>query len=414
MVPGTKWRRVWQVAWQVLWSHPITELRLSTMPKRCDPELLWLLISLLGGVVIAACTPTSTHTHDPAPWATLSKYTGWIYFMCWSVSFYPQVYLNWNRKSTVGLSFDYQLLNFVGFSCYAAFNCGLYWSPDIQQEYRQTHNNTNAAVQLNDVFFSIHALALTCVTLFQIYWYRHNTSVVVAKDTTTPYHQYQQPQNSMEDYPQAGMYGTLSTPPRTPTNTTLKSSSKYINCLKHSMYVVVGVFVISVAVVCTLTWVQVNVVALTWLNVLYYLSSAKLAVTIVKYIPQVYENYSRKSTNGWNIWNVLLDFSGGSLSIAQLLIDCGSTGNWAGITGDPVKFMLGFVSIVFDIIFMVQHYCIYRGGGGSRKYNHRNTSEALLSNQSFGSHAEDDEWMNIHNEDRGDAPKNLYDSWLDN
>ena len=78
------------------------------------------------------------------------------------------------------------------------------------------------------------------------------------------------------------------------------------------------------------------------------------------YIPQVYENWRRKSTDGWNIWNVLLDFGGGSLSICQLMIDCGSTGNWSGLTGDPVKFLLGFVSIIFDLVFMIQHYCLYR------------------------------------------------------
>jgi cystinosin len=34
--------------------------------------------------------------------------------------------------------------------------------------------------------------------------------------------------------------------------------------------------------------------------------------------------------------------------------------NWEGVTGDPVKFGLGFVSMVFDVIFMIQHYILYR------------------------------------------------------
>jgi len=37
---------------------------------------------------------------------------------------------------------------------------------------------------------------------------------------------------------------------------------------------------------------------------------------------QVYMNWYRKSTVGWNVYNVLLDFTGGWLSLAQLLIDC--------------------------------------------------------------------------------------------
>lgn len=38
----------------------------------------------------------------------ISTSVGWTYFLAWSVSFYPQVWLNWKRKSVVGLSFDYE------------------------------------------------------------------------------------------------------------------------------------------------------------------------------------------------------------------------------------------------------------------------------------------------------------------
>jgi len=41
---------------------------------------------------------------------------------------------------------------------------------------------------------------------------------------------------------------------------------------------------------------------------------AKALITFVKYLPQVYLNYKRKSTVGWSLANVLLDFTGGSLS----------------------------------------------------------------------------------------------------
>jgi cystinosin len=38
--------------------------------------------------------------------------------------------------------------------------------------------------------------------------------------------------------------------------------------------------------------------------------------------------------------------------------------DWSGITGNPVKFALGNFAIFFDIIFMVQHYWLYRGAKG--------------------------------------------------
>lgn len=71
-------------------------------------------------------------------------------------------------------------------------------------------------------------------------------------------------------------------------------------------------------------------------------------------------NFLRKSTIGWSMANVMLDFTGGMLSLLQLFIDGASTHNWSGVIGNPVKFGLGFISMGFDIIFMVQHFVVYR------------------------------------------------------
>lgn len=48
------------------------------------------------------------------------------------------------------------------------------------------------------------------------------------------------------------------------------------------------------------------------------------------------------------------------LSIGQLAIDAFLQGSVAGIMGNEVKLILGMVSIFFDVIFMVQHYYLYR------------------------------------------------------
>lgn len=56
---------------------------------------------------------------------------------------------------------------------------------------------------------------------------------------------------------------------------------------------------------------------------------------------------------------ILFDFSGGILSLAQLVIDSSFNQDWSGITGNPAKFILSNVSIVFDLLFMVQHYVLY-------------------------------------------------------
>jgi cystinosin len=85
-----------------------------------------------------------------------------------------------------------------------------------------------------------------------------------------------------------------------------------------------------------------------------------LITVVIKYIPQAWVNYKRKSTVGWSIYPMLLDFSGSIFSLGQLFIDSSLQGSWEGVTGNPVKFGLGNISIIFDIIFICQHYILYR------------------------------------------------------
>ena len=93
---------------------------------------------------------------------------------------------------------------------------------------------------------------------------------------------------------------------------------------------------------------------------IYTLGYVKLTTVIVKYIPQAWLNYKRKSTVGWSIYPMLLDFAGGWLSLAQLVIDSSLQNDWSGVKGNPVKFGLGNITIIFDIIFILQHYVLYR------------------------------------------------------
>ena len=77
-------------------------------------------------------------------------------------------------------------------------------------------------------------------------------------------------------------------------------------------------------------------------------------------MPQVALNYKRQSTVGWSIGTILLDLAGGVLSMLQLVLDSSLQSDWSGITGNPVKLLLGNVTIFFDAIFCIQHYVLYR------------------------------------------------------
>ena len=90
-----------------------------------------------------------------------------------------------------------------------------------------------------------------------------------------------------------------------------------------------------------------------WLDYLYYLSYMKVLITIVKYIPQVLLNMKRKSCVGWNIWNILLDITGGILSPIQLVGDGIDLNDLSSIARNSAKLGLSAVSIFFGVSFVL-------------------------------------------------------------
>ncbi|XP_036323473.1 cystinosin homolog, partial [Rhagoletis pomonella] len=233
----------------------------------------------------------------------ISVVFGWLYFVAWSISFYPQIYINFKRKSVVGLNFDFLALNLVGFVLYSIFNCGLYWIPEIQAEYASRHPRGLNPVLLNDVVFALHAVFATILTIIQCLIYERGQQRI----------------------------------------------SKIASGI-------LGVFAIIVLVIVILAAVDV----LNWLDFLYYCSYIKLSITIIKYVPQALMNYRRKSTLGWSIGNILLDFTGGTLSMLQMILNAYNYDDWVSIFGDPTKFGLGLFSVLFDVLFILQHYVFYR------------------------------------------------------
>ena len=104
-------------------------------------------------------------------------------------------------------------------------------------------------------------------------------------------------------------------------------------------------------------------------------------MTLVKYSPQAYVNYMRKSTVGWSILPVLMDLLGGVLSVAQLIIDSSLQKDWSGLTGNPVKLGIGNASIVFDILFILQHYILYPVSKDQDKVAQQREQEVLLGEE---------------------------------
>ena len=44
----------------------------------------------------------------------------------------------------------------------------------------------------------------------------------------------------------------------------------------------------------------------------------------------------------------------------MLIYYCNFLDDWQSNFGNPTKLLLGIVTIIFDVMFIVQHYCLYR------------------------------------------------------
>lgn len=237
---------------------------------------------------------------------------------CWSASFYPQPLLNWRRKSTQGLTKDYPALNVLGFISYTISTSCFLYSPQIRAQYAARHPNAPIpTVRFNDFAFAAHALVLVLVTYSQFWTRLWGFEVSKGKQT-----------NNVTRFV---IVGSITT---------------------------VIVFIFRAAT--NETKIQYDSNLWTWVDVIYIFGYIKLLATLLKYIPQAHFNYTQKSTEGWSIGQVLFDFAGGILSLGQLFIDASFQGDWSGITGNPAKFGLSNISVFFDVIFMIQHFWLYR------------------------------------------------------
>ncbi|KAI4350581.1 hypothetical protein L6164_005028 [Bauhinia variegata] len=229
---------------------------------------------------------------------------GWLAFFFWSACLYPQLILNFRRKSVVGFNFNYALMNNTKHTVYFIYNLCLYFIPAFQTQYHQKYGyDQMVPVAANDVALSLHQVVLTSLTLFQITIYERGNQ----------------------------------------------------RFSKYTVIMVCGVW-FGVALSFFVAAFRTH----SWLSFLSVLTSIQVCMTCIKYIPQALMNFWRKSTEGFSIDYVLLDFSGGSLSYTQMIMQSIDQNSWVNLYGNIGKVSLSLVSISFDLLFMCQHYILYR------------------------------------------------------
>jgi cystinosin len=126
----------------------------------------------------------------------------------------------------------------LGFTFYSIYNILFFFSKEIHKEYHKRHPNSDKGplVQVNDVFFSLHAAMISVITLTQIYFWGYTRSI--------------------GQIPSAWSSG-----------------------------IVVGSSVAIAILACIVAGSHNTVIE--WIDVCYALSYIKLLCTFVKYVPQV-------------------------------------------------------------------------------------------------------------------------------
>jgi len=238
-----------------------------------------------------------------------SLFIGWCYFIAWSISFWPQTILNYRRKSVSGLSFDFQLYNLTGFTFYTIYT--------IYKYVEDANAGAQQSVFSNDIAFGVHAVIMSCVVIWQFY-----------------------------------AYDSQGAKPASKIHTAIISILWIL-----AVYTLLLVLTNSLEIYCPPV---ANNTCGSRLTLIDYLGYGKAVISFVKYTPQAWFNFQRKSTAGWSIINILLDLTGGSLSFLQQFIDAYNYDDGTIIWGNIPKLLLAIESIGFDILFMVQHYVLYK------------------------------------------------------
>lgn len=278
-------------------------------------------IVLLLGIILGVSTEGSTldQTLQGDIWPYVSKIFGYIYFLAWSISNWPQILLNYHNKSTDGLSVDYVFVNLVGFVCYAIFNSSFYWSKALMEAYEKDHDGTKNYIKSEDVFLALQAAVLVGVVAMQIFFY--DVSGVFVR---------------MNRYFKAFIIGLI------------------VFILFYLMLVAVSGASLSEYDS------TANVKYLNWSDFVFSLSYVKLISTLTKYIPQIILNQKRQSTSGFNIWTVVFDFLGGLFSSLQVVGDCINLKSSDEMKVHVVKLTIGIITMAKNAILILQHYVWYR------------------------------------------------------
>ncbi|KAL7100552.1 hypothetical protein ACP275_08G004700 [Erythranthe tilingii] len=201
---------------------------------------------------------------------------GWIAFVCWSISFHPQVVLNFKRKS-----------NWLIWSTMLPFCLALLCRTNI----------------------TTNMILIRCYLLLQMIW-------------LSPY---------MLFY-------------------CLRGSQKFLKT---------SICLVSIAMLAAAICVLIAIPKHSWFWLVSCFNTIQVIMTVTMYFPQALLNFKRKTTSGFSVGNILLDFLGGITNAIQMVMQSIDQNSLENLFGNIGKTLLALVTIFFDIVLLIQHYLLY-------------------------------------------------------
>lgn len=232
---------------------------------------------------------------------------GWLYLLIWGSYMYPQVFLNYKLQSVEGFKLDYPFLNLSGYIFITVCNTTAFFHEFPFKNYGLGN------VRVQDVLYALNGTFVCIILNLQAVFYPRG------KNTITMF----------------------------------------------SFFFTVFAW-ISVIIFFLISEVYDIIPPSQGINILVYLGDAKILVNVIKYVPLIYFNFLRKTTEGMSIVAFALNLAGATFSLLQMGLDYH---NGTTDTINPVKTALAAVTIFYDIILVFQYFT-YR--------NYKNKMEASL------------------------------------
>jgi cystinosin len=232
-----------------------------------------------------------------------SSVCGWIYFSCWSTTYYPQIYLNYKNRDVSGLSFDFVALTCLGATAYVIYNA-LFLFPVVELVFMNYYDMNSAPVHINDLLYAMHSQFVCLLLAYQCVTYG------------------------------GGKKG-------------ISTLGLFAVCLG---YVMIGYSMMMAGI----KWINYS-----WIDALNLVGQIKLFCVAVKSIPQVYLNYSRQSVYGHSLWMISLNLIGGVFAMIQVFLNAYEYDTEIPFFMDGFinpKIGLALLSFGFDGIFIYQQY----------------------------------------------------------